>query len=77
MLQAFQLDEVALHLLAEIVHEIDLRDGRYQRPETAGIDATLHGWLLTGVSDNELERRGITLFEGLYASVAATNRTFR
>ncbi len=73
MLQTFKLDDPALHLLAEIVHEIDLRDGRYQRPETAGIDATLRGWLLAGVPDSELERRGIALFEGLYAALSPTN----
>lgn len=74
MLRAFQLDEPALHLLAEIVHEIDLRDGRYQRPETSGIDSTLRGWLLAGVPDSELERLGIGLFEGLYAALSSADR---
>jgi hypothetical protein len=72
MLQAFQLDEAALPLLAEIVHEIDLRDGRYQRPETAGIDAVLRGWLLARLPDREMEVRGITLFEGLYTAFCQT-----
>lgn len=71
MLQAFELDEPALSPMAEIVHEIDLRDGRYQRPETAGIDAALRGWLLAGLPDDELELRGIALFEGLYAAFIA------
>ena len=75
MLRTFQLDDPALYLLAEIVHEIDLRDGRYQRPETAGIDATLHGWLLAGIADSELEQRGLALFEGLYAALSAPSRT--
>lgn len=73
MVRAFQLDDPALHLLAEIVHEIDLRDGRYQRPETAGIDATLRGWLLADVPDSELEQRGIALFAGLYTALSPTN----
>jgi hypothetical protein len=75
MLRAFQLDDPALHLLAEIVHEIDLRDGRYQRPETAGIDATLRGWLLANVPDSELEQHGIALFDGLYAALSSTNQS--
>jgi hypothetical protein len=74
MLRAFQLDETALALIAEIVHEIDLRDGRYQRPETAGVDATLRGWLLANVPDSELEQHGIALFEGLYAALSSTNQ---
>jgi len=55
--------------MGEIVHEIDLRDGRYTRPETAGIDAVLKGWLLAGFSDAALEAHGIALFEGLYTAL--------
>jgi len=74
ILRAFQLDDTALHILAEIVHEIDLRDGRYQRPETAGIDVILHGWLLADVPDSGLEQRGIALFEGLHAALSLPNK---
>ena len=55
---------------AEIVHEIDLRDARYLRPEIAGIDAILRGWTLLDLPDAELESRGITLFIGLFESLA-------
>lgn len=70
MIRAFGLDEAALYLMAEIVHEIDLRDGRYQRPETAGIDTTLRGWLLANLPDHELEMHGLALFSGLYAALS-------
>jgi hypothetical protein len=66
MLRAFQLDGAALQKLAQIVHEIDLRDGHYVHPETTGIDALLQGWLLADMSDHQLEGHGIALFEGLY-----------
>ncbi len=56
----------ALSALAEIVHEIDLRDGTSARPEIPGVDAALRGWSAAGWSDGELERHGIALFEGLY-----------
>ncbi len=74
MLRAFGLDEPALHGMAEIVHEIDLRDGRYLRPEIAGIDAVLGGWLLTDITDTERELYGTALFDGLYAALAADAR---
>ncbi len=74
MLQVFGLDEPALHGMAEIVHEIDLRDGRYLRPEIAGIDAVLRGWLLTDITDTERELHGTALFDGLYAALAADGR---
>jgi hypothetical protein len=66
MLQAFGLDDPGLRALAEIVHEIDLRDGRYVRPEIAGVDAILNGWRLADQPDSALETQGIALFEGLY-----------
>jgi hypothetical protein len=72
MLAAFGLHEPALRAIAEIVHEIDLRDGRYVRPETAGVDAILKGWLLARLSDAELEAHGVALFEGLYAALSRT-----
>ncbi len=68
MLLAFGLDDPALRGLVEIIHEIDLRDGRYLRPETAGIDAVLRGWQQAGLTDAELERNGSALFEALYAA---------
>lgn len=73
MIRTFALNEAALYLLAEIVHEIDLRDGRYQRPETAGIDAALHGWRLASVPDHELEMYGLALFDGLFTTLTQTH----
>ncbi len=58
--------EPGLASLAEIVHEIDLRDGLSARPEVPGVDAALRGWAGAGWSDQELERHGVALFEGLY-----------
>ncbi len=66
MLRAFGLTEPALQAIAELVHEIDLRDGRYTRPENTGLDAILKGWLLASFSDADLEAHGVALFEGLY-----------
>jgi hypothetical protein len=71
---AFDLEESGLRLVGEIVHEIDLRDGRYVHPETVGIDAVLNGWLLARLSDPELEAHGVALFEGLYAALSRRHR---
>lgn len=69
MLATFRLDDPVLRALAAIVHEIDLRDGLTSPPEAAGIDRILRGWLSAGWPDEELERHGIALFEGLYQSL--------
>jgi hypothetical protein len=74
LLRAFGLDEPALRAMAEIVHEIDLRDGKYIRPAIVGVDMILQGWLLAGYSDAELEAHGIALFEGLYRILSNVGR---
>jgi hypothetical protein len=74
MCLTFALDEPALRAIAEIVHEIDLQDGRYARAEIAGIDAILSGWQLTDWPDAELEMRGVALFEGLYQTLLRSSK---
>jgi hypothetical protein len=74
MVRALGLEDPSLRPMGEIIHEIDLRDGRYVHPETAGIDAVLRGWLLARLSDLELEAHGVALFEGLYADLSRPSR---
>jgi hypothetical protein len=60
------LNDAALTAIAEIVHDIDLKDDRYERPETAGV-ATLMGALATGpLDDNSRLARGADILDGLY-----------
>ncbi len=62
------LTDPALGPVAEIVHEIDLRDGKFGRPETRGIEQLLAGIVNACPSDEERLERGITLFDGLHES---------
>jgi hypothetical protein len=68
MLRTFGLHDPALQAVAEIVHEIDLRDGVYAHPETSGVEALLRGWQLAGMPDGEIETCGLALFDGLHAA---------
>ncbi|NJN44171.1 MAG: hypothetical protein HC806_05235 [Anaerolineae bacterium] len=70
MLRAFNLSAPALFPLAEIVHEVDLWDGRYIRPEATGLDTILRGWHAANLSDAELETHGLALFDGLFAALS-------
>lgn len=64
----------ALDAIAEIVHEIDLKDGASAHPEVEGVETILQGWRAAGFSDAELERHGVALFEGLYRGLASGGR---
>lgn len=74
MMSAFGLKEPGLQGIAEIVHEIDLRDGRYTRPEIPGLELILKGWLQAGLPDKEIEQCGIALFEGLFTALSRMSR---
>jgi hypothetical protein len=54
--------------LAEIVHEADLRDGKYPHAEARGIDASIRALLAASPDDHQVLAHGLTLFEGLYAT---------
>ncbi len=68
LLLAFSLTDNSLTSLAQIIHEMDLRDERYLRSEVSALDLILDGWATLNLSDDELEHRGAQLFEALYAS---------
>ena len=77
MSRAFGVDDPGLHAIAEIVHEIDLHDGRYAPLELAGVKAILDGWHRSSLSDAELESHGIGLFEGLFVGLSGRSRSGR
>lgn len=68
LLRAFNLNAPTLFIIAEIVHEIDLHDGLYAWPQVGGVEALLRGWQRSGLSDQEMETRGLLLFDGLHAA---------
>ena len=57
--------------LAEIVHEADLRDGKYTHEEARGIDVAIRALLAASPDDHQVLAHGLTLFEGLYATTPA------
>jgi hypothetical protein len=67
LLERFRLDEPALQALGEIIHDIDLKDGKFARPETAGIDHLVAGIALAHKDDEARLERGEAVFTDLYA----------
>ena len=67
LVKRFGLKDRRVKVIAEIVHEADLHDGKFTRNEAAGIDLAINGLVEAIPDDDELLARGIALFEGLYA----------
>lgn len=57
----------ALRALSEIVHELDIADGRFERPETSGVEALIAGICAETEDDEERIARGTTALNGFYA----------
>ena len=68
MIRRFGLgDDPGLRAIAEIVHDVDLKDAKFNRLEAAGFATIVDGLVEAYPDDRErLERCG-ALFEGLYA----------
>ena len=62
-----RLGDGRLAQLGEIVHEIDLRDGKFTRDEARGLDLAIRGLLAVVEDDRQVLAHGMTLFDGLYA----------
>jgi hypothetical protein len=66
LVKRFGIADQAVLKLAEMVHDADLEDGKFQRCECMGINAVLSGWARTKIGDAELLAKGLECFEGLY-----------
>ena len=68
LVERFHLRDSALKPIAEIVHDLDLEDGRYNRPEAAGVDRMIVGLAIAKQGDETRLAQGASVFENLYAS---------
>jgi hypothetical protein len=66
LLDRTALKDPALRAIAEIIHDIDLRDGKYGRDEAVGIRTLIDGIALTTPDDSERIARGTEVFNNLY-----------
>lgn len=54
VLRSGHTEDTALAAIAEIIHELDIADGKFARPETPGLGAMLSG--ICASTDDDLER---------------------
>jgi len=66
LLARVRLDDPALRPIAAIVHDIDLKDAKFDRPEAAGIDRLIAGIAMRHRDDEDRLARGAAVFDDLY-----------
>jgi hypothetical protein len=66
LIERVGLNDHALTPIAEIVHDIDLKDAKFGRPETPGIDRLIAGIAMAHKDDETRLARGVAVFDDLY-----------
>lgn len=65
ILRRYELDDPVLWRIAEIVHEADLDDDRFDAPEACGLDVILRGLSMIG-TDEQTMAVTESVFAGMY-----------
>jgi len=61
------LQDSGVRAIAEIVHDLDLKDARYARPEAPGVAAVISGIAARNKSDQRRMEESSVIFDALYA----------
>jgi hypothetical protein len=69
------LRDAALQAIGEIVHDLDLKDGKYGRSEVEGVRHLIAGITLGSDDDATRIASGTDLFDNLYRSLQRSKRT--
>jgi hypothetical protein len=75
LVKRFAVKDRRVKVIAEIVHEADLHDGKFTRTEAAGLDLAIRGLAEAVADDHELLERGGRLFDGVYTILKRTERS--
>jgi hypothetical protein len=59
-----------LRAIAEIIHDIDLKEDRFGRSDTAGVRLLIDGIVKSHAGDDERMERGAAMFDDLYSSLS-------
>ena len=66
LLRRFELDDAALRRIAEVVHDIDLKDEKYARPEKAGIEQLVNAIAIAHPEDEVRLSRASAALDDLH-----------
>ena len=60
------IEDPALSSIAEIIHDIDLKDAKFKRQEALGIESLIAGIAISHKDDEARLARGVAVFDDLY-----------
>jgi hypothetical protein len=66
LLDRFGLDDPALRAIADIVHDIDLKDGKFSHPDVPGVEHLVAGIAMAHKDDEARLERGEAVFTDHY-----------
>lgn len=69
LLKRFAITDSAARRIGEMIHDADLEDGKFQRPECSGLDLLFKGWARLDLSDGEILDKGFACFDALHAAL--------
>lgn len=77
LLRAFQIKDQALESIAQIVHDIDLKDHKFGRGEAAGLNAVVRSLSDSLNDDHKTIQIGFVILDSLYKHFSKTSTTRR
>jgi hypothetical protein len=77
LLSRFGIDDRAAARLGEVVHDLDLKDGKFSSPEAATLGSAIDGLQMSCADDHQLLDQGVILFEAIYRSFSQHARAPR
>jgi hypothetical protein len=63
---SFQIQDTAVRIIGEIIHDVDLKDHKFGRPEGPGLDAVIRALSFSAENDHEVLKYGSFLLDALY-----------
>jgi len=74
LIRTVGLPDRGVKAIAEIVHDLDLKDGKFGRPEAAGIARMIEGLVARYAKDEERLEHGFGMFDDLHEALSARKR---
>lgn len=70
LLDRFSIDDPALQAIGEIVHDIDLKDDKFKRADTRGVQTVITGITAAHADDSDRIAQGSPIFDALYSQLS-------